>query len=202
MSEYVIHLFEFARTGGHAEGRVHVRDLPRMVTEVPPDVPETALDETVFHWRATGFERGEPRADGGKTIKPFLQLQIDGDMWLECQRCMTPYREPLSTDAVFEIVRSEAEADARPIEDDAPEPIVGSNDFDLRSLIEEELLLALPLVPKHPVCPDVHASLVTGADGQAEPSADETSDEDGESEKQSPFAVLAALKKPPDDGTH
>ena len=53
--------------------------------------------------------------------------------------------------------------------------------LDLRELIEDELLLALPLVPRHEVCP---TPLLAPADGEA-PVDD----------KPNPFAALAALKR-------
>lgn len=193
MREYVVNLFEFARTGMIAEGDVPVQELPRMLTEVPAAVPVTERSTVVFHWRAQGFERSEHRADGGMAVRQYLRLAVAGDMWLECQRCMTPYRHPMATETVFEVVRDEAQADACLADDTLPEAIVGSANFDLIELVEEELLLALPLVPKHEVCPEVHASLVTGPDGQAEPAEEDVQD------KPSPFAALAALKRVPSD---
>jgi uncharacterized protein len=53
--------------------------------------------------------------------------------------------------------------------------------LDLRSLVEDELLLALPLVPRHDVCP--------------EPLPLVDDDENAEPERANPFAVLAALKR-------
>lgn len=194
MREYVVNLFEFARTGMIVEGDVPVQELPRMLTEVPAAVPVTERSTVVFHWRAQGFEHSEHRADGGVAMRQYLRLAVAGDMWLECQRCMTPYRHPMATETVFEVVRDEAQADACLTDDTLPEAIIGAVNFDLIELVEEELLLALPLVPKHDVCPEVHASLVTGADGQAEQMPEEVQD------KPSPFAALAALKRVPGSG--
>ena len=80
-----------------------------------------------------------------------------------------------------------------------------SRQFDLVDLIEEELLLSLPLVPKHDVCPQVHESLSSGAGGElAGEAGEQSSDEgeggkDGEDGKPNPFAALEALKR--DGGT-
>jgi uncharacterized protein len=38
--------------------------------------------------------------------------------------------------------------------DESIDVIVGSRSCDIRDLIEDEALLALPQVPKHDVCPD------------------------------------------------
>ena len=193
MSEYVVDLFEFARTGRVAEGDVQLAALPRMVTEVPVEVSASAREQSVFHWRAEGVEKQVLRADGKPAVAQLLTLSVEGPMWLECQRCLTPYLAPLDSETTFEVVRDEAAAEARPLDDDELEALVGSKHFDLRELIEEELLLALPIVPKHEVCPSVHDSLATGGDGLAEP-APVPEEED----KPSPFAALAALKRSPD----
>ncbi|MDP1159869.1 YceD family protein, partial [Klebsiella variicola] len=54
--------------------------------------------------------------------------------------------------------------------------------LDARELIEDELLLALPLVPRHANCPQP----LPGAGEQAEPEAEQ---------RPNPFAALAALKR-------
>jgi uncharacterized protein len=77
----------------------------------------------------------------------------------------------------LEVVRSEAEADAAPLDDDEADVIVGSRTFDLITQIEDELLLALPVSPRHAVCPE--AILPEDVEPEKEPS---------------PFAVLANLK--------
>ena len=84
--------------------------------------------------------------------------------------------------------------------------IVGSRQFDLIDLIEEELLLSLPLVPKHEVCPEVHESLVSGVAG-AEGEGDEarrTKQARAMSPKRpNPFAALESLKRgEPGDKKH
>ncbi|WP_150625362.1 DUF177 domain-containing protein [Pandoraea captiosa] len=193
MSEYIVDLFEFARTGRVAEGDVQLAALPRMVTEVPAEVSATGRAQAAFHWRAQGAEKQVLRADGKPAVVQFLTLSVEGPMWLECQRCLTPYEAPLASETTFEIVHDEAAAEDRPLDEDELEALVGSRHFDLLELIEEELLLALPIVPKHEVCPTVHDSLATGSDGLAEP-APAPEEED----KPSPFAALAALKRSPD----
>ncbi|WP_150668670.1 YceD family protein [Pandoraea anhela] len=193
MNEYIVDLFEFARTGRVAEGDVQLAALPRMVTEVPAEVSASGRAQSVFHWRAEGAEKQVLRADGKPTVVQFLTLCVEGPMWLECQRCLTPYEAPLASETTFEIVHDEAAAEDRPLDEDELEALVGAKQFDLRELIEEELLLALPIVPKHEVCPSVHDSLATGSDGMAEPPPAPE-----EEDKPSPFAALAALKRSPD----
>ncbi len=95
---------------------------------------------------------------------------------LQCQRCLGPV--PLALDAVVSLamVWSETEIPALPSRYDGL--VVGQDPSDLRELVEEELLLALPLVAAHEpgTCP-----AGSGAEGP----------EPGMSQRNAnPFAVL------------
>ena len=62
-----------------------------------------------------------------------------------------------------------------------PEKVVGSHHFDLLAQIEDELILSVPYVPKHEVCPGAQAKV---SDALDEPAV----------KRPSPFAVLEQLK--------
>ncbi|PSB91652.1 hypothetical protein BZL35_00869 [Candidatus Pandoraea novymonadis] len=191
---YIIDLFEFARNGRLVTGDVHLMALSRMLTAVPEDVAEAELASQVFHWRIEGFENLVPRVNSMPQSELFLKLALNGPMWLECQRCLMPYQEFLTSETTFKIVTHEVKADdISLVGQDKFEVLVGSKQFDMKILIEEELLLSMPIVPKHSVCPVVHASLVTGSDGLVEP-LPQTSKK--KREICSPFSVLASLKRP------
>jgi uncharacterized protein len=98
---------------------------------------------------------------------------------LQCQRCLQPVDVPLEVDRAFRFVRGEDAAAALDAEadDDVLELTRG---FDLRDLVEDELLLALPLVPRHRDC-----TVPRPAPDDAPPTTAEAH----------PFAVLAALKR-------
>jgi uncharacterized protein len=187
-------VFEFARSGRQAAGVVRVSQLPRMLNEVPAEVPEAGRD-TAFTWQAEGSTQPELQDDGTEGPQPYLRLAIHGVAWLECQRCLAPYEQAFNVDSIYRIVATEAEADEFPLEEDEVEVIVGSRQFDLVDLIEEELLLSLPLVPKHDVCPQVHESLVSGASGEEGEVAEQEPGAAGdEPERPNPFAALRSLK--------
>lgn len=183
-----VDVFEFARNHHEAAGDLSLDAMPRMVAEVPADAP---APRAPFAWRLCGSVTKVPTADGEREER-WLALTVTGSLWLECQRCLAPYEQALAVEARYAVVDTEAEADARPMDDDEADVIVGSRQFDLVDLIEEELLLSLPLVPKHDVCPSVHVSLLTGVDG-SESSFDDTEAPE-ESEKPNPFAALESLK--------
>jgi uncharacterized protein len=75
------------------------------------------------------------------------------------------------------------EATAAALDDEAEEDIlVISRDFDALSLVEDELILSLPLVPLHEVCPE--AIPMSAVDPEFEEAA----------ARPNPFGVLAGLK--------
>ena len=90
--------------------------------------------------------------------------------------------QPVEVDRWFRFVADEATADAED-EESEEDVLVMEPRFDLHSLIEDELLLALPLIPMHDVCPEP----VRMSAGELPESA--------ETEKPHPFAALAALRK-------
>lgn len=199
---HALDIFEFALSGRQAAGGLRLSRLPRLSNEVPADAPDR---DTALTWQAEGSTQPELQDDGSEAAQPYLRLAVHGSAWLECQRCLAPYEQAFDVDAIYRLVATEEEAEEYPLDDDELDVIVGSRQFDLVDLIEEELLLSLPLVPKHDVCPQVHESLSSGAGGEsAGGEGEESSDEDeggerGEGGKPNPFAALESLKR--DGGT-
>ena len=168
-------LFAFIRAGEQVSGVVGLADMPRLLAEQAADVPADA--NTQFRWQMQGLMREEASAGQSARQRLFVDLEVEGAVWLQCQRCLKAYEQPLPVHTRLEVMRSEAEADSAPLDDDEADVIVGSRSFDLITQIEDELLLALPVSPRHAVCPD------------------EALPETAEAEKKpSPFAVLATLK--------
>nr|WP_315598060.1 DUF177 domain-containing protein [uncultured Cupriavidus sp.] len=181
-------LFAFCRKGGNVASEVPVRDLPRILAETAANAPASAAEE-VFQYSLAGFVREEAVEPGAPVSQRlFVDVTVNGRVWLDCQRCLTVFAEPIATKMRFEVVASEAAAEEASMDDDELDVIVGSKKFSVLELIEDEVLLALPTAPKHVVCPTVHESLVTGADGEVEPEAAP------EEKRPSPFAALAGLK--------
>lgn len=131
-----------------------------------------------LHWTAQ-FEF-RTNATGEKSV--WLQLTVDTQLEQTCQRCLQPAATALHVDRAFRFVASEAmaEQDDENCDEDL---LVSSRTFDLAALIEDEVLLALPLVPRHDVCPVPVKTSVADADF------------DQLATKPNAFAALAALKK-------
>lgn len=132
-----------ADTGERLHGRLPGAGLSRLSQDVlrtPGDVDWSAQAS----WR--------PVAGGAPQL--WLHLHCRSDLAMTCQRCLQPTELVLEVDRALRFVRDEAEAerlDEDSIDDMLAMPVGGI--LDLPALIEDELILALPLVPRHEVCP-------------------------------------------------
>ena len=130
-----------------------------------------------LNWKANW--RGQTGAKG--SLEPCLELSLQVVLPMVCQRCMEGMDHAVDEQHGYRFVATEEQALD---EDDASEEdlLVLSREFNLRELIEDELVMSLPLVPKHAQCPkELHWSAM---DASFEP----------ESEKRKqPFANLQAL---------
>lgn len=124
--------------------------------------------------------QGESRPVAGGAAQIWLHLRASTQLWLACQRCLQPMRTSLSIERAILFVPGEDKAEAldAEIEDDV---LALPAALDLRALIEDELILALPLVPRHDACP-LPAGLPAAEQGAEQPA------------RPNPFAPLAALK--------
>lgn len=163
-----------AREGVPLSGQWLLGDLERLsgVTVTPPG--DAALEPV--QWRAQAKAMARPGAEP----QLWLDLSAQGAVWLQCQRCLQPMREPLEVERSFRFVRSEAEAEAEDLDSDE-DVLALPRALDLQALIEDELILSLPLVPRHEVCPE---PLPLPRDEPLE-----------EAPVANPFAKLAVLKR-------
>lgn len=137
-----------ARNGSVLSGQIALQDLPRWL-EGAPEWPAEASDiPQVLTWTL----RAEYRTLPGGHEQLWLHLDLSGQVPQVCQRCLSVYLQPVVVDRWFRFVADEAMADA---EDDSCEEdlLVWTPRFHVRDWLEDELLLALPLVPMHDACP-------------------------------------------------
>ncbi|MDT4829542.1 Large ribosomal RNA subunit accumulation protein YceD [compost metagenome] len=170
----------FTAAAATLDGADPVPGFARLVAELA-----TPATDAVVRWEATGEER--PGADGKAT--PWLHLDVEATVPLVCQRCLSPVDTELFVDRWFRFVADEATAEAQDEESDE-DLLVISRDFDLRGLIEDELLMEIPVMPVHDVCPTPVRLSSSDDDFQA-----------AEEAKPNPFAVLGALRpRKPEEG--
>ena len=75
------------------------------------------------------------------------QLELEGEAKFVCQRCLAPMTWPLASEAHVALVANERDADRVPQE---VETVHAPDDhIRIADLVEEELLLTLPIVPLH-----------------------------------------------------
>lgn len=169
-------LAAFARDGASLEGEWPATTLQRLADSAAPESPASGWP--AVRWRL----KGEVRQPKGGAAQTWLHLAAEAEVALTCQRCLQPVEEALEVDRWIRFVDTEAEAAA--LDADSDDDVLAlPRHLDARELIEDELLLALPLVPRHEECPQ---PLVHQDEGAAE---------EVEEERPNPFAKLAALKR-------
>ncbi len=139
----VIDVRAFCRGDATAQGSLALASLPRLATSL-----QGAADTNVA-WSA----HGELRPVTGAAPEHWLQLRANAVVPLQCQRCLQAYLQDLQVDRRFLFVAHESQAERldEELEDDV---LVMPVRLDLAELLEDELILALPLVPRHPgACP-------------------------------------------------
>lgn len=161
----------FADAAASLHGELDGRSLPRLA-----DALLTTSDAPApLHWRAQGgWRKLAPAAN-----LPGLSLSAKGSVPLQCQRCLGVVQVELAVDRAFAFAPDEAEA-ARLDESSDDDVLVASRALDLVELLEDELILALPIVPRHEDCQPPKVAHAT------QPTA--------EPDRQRPFEVLKALR--------
>ena len=113
----------------------------------------------------------------------FIAGRVETKLVLECQRCLEPMELPLGLDFRLGVVGGQQEAERLP---EGCEPLVvedgaAGRRVSLAALVEDELLLALPIVPRHE-----DTASCTQYRAEDSPRTQEPRD--------NPFAALAKLK--------
>lgn len=163
----------FAKASGQLDGHWPLARFDRLTESAVADALVPDAGEVDWHLR------GEARAMRGGEVQVWLHLRAATALPLECQRCLKPVDTALQIERSFLFVHGE-DAAAQLDADSDDDVLALTRALDLRELIEDELLLAMPIVPRHEVCPEPLPASTD--DGQVE-------------EKPNPFAALAALKR-------
>ena len=160
MSEQVVSdPLKFARGRQSLEGNLTVASMVRLKDGLASDVGKV-------EYRLIGFLN--------EVGAPCLRCQVSGTLKMICQRCLEPMNYALNVDSVLLLT-----TDANLLQNDdpeAPDVIMAQQDLPVADLVEEEILLVLPMAPLHAAgeCNAVSALSETG--------------------KLHPFAALARLK--------
>lgn len=158
----VMDALDFARNGGTHHGKIALSGLERLQDYLTDNSGEV-------QYAVTGALN--------RNAKPMLRIVVRGLINLRCQRCLGKYAHALDLQANLLLARDENEL-ARLDEDESVDCILATANMDVLALIEDEIILSLPLSPRH---------------GENECSIDKP-DSDDTAEEKPLFAALAALK--------
>jgi len=160
--------WRMAQNGIQLSGEISLDTMPRLC--------ESLLTDQGIVQVELAFEMDEVGT-------PYMKGQFQTEVSLTCERCLSEMRYALSTKCLLAMVMSESKIDELAEQYD-PWLLENNDPVALASVIEDELILGLPLVPRHQeAC--LPAEVWTSGE-------DETEEVD---KPASPFAVLSSLKK-------
>ena len=129
-----VDVIRLARERGVAAGDVDAHRLPR-VADLLADGPAS------IEWRIEGGADASGR--------PSLAVELTGAVTLTCQRCLAPFEWPIEQRTDVLLARDEREVAALDAANEA-EVVLAEGPVDPLTLVEDELVLALPFAPRHP----------------------------------------------------
>ena len=174
----------FARDGLSSQGQLTLAQFARLA-ELALSPLESSLkgsgQAAQVSWAIQA--KSVPVSSGDSQI--WMHLKADVDLPMQCQRCMGEVKLTLQANASFRFVADEATAEA---EDDESEEdlLVLVPELNVFELIEDELIMSAPIVPKHEICPTLVPMMAVDDAFEAALEA-----------RPNPFAALAKLKKKP-----
>ncbi len=124
---------QFAKSGESLSGSLRAEELPRLRDSLRPD-------DVAVQYRLAGVL---------SSGRPALRLRVEATTWLICQRCMTLYPEVLHLDNVLPVARNEAELERWESLDPLLDALIADPELDVATLVEDEILLSIPVVPMH-----------------------------------------------------
>jgi uncharacterized protein len=161
---------QLAARGARLTGTLPLKSMPRLV--------QTCRDGSGDVFVDLSFERGE----GEKVL--LMRGTLRANLRVICQRCLEGMDLQIEASPWLLLLRPEEGQDSL---DDEADILVTDKPLSLSALVEDELLLVLPMVPTHELseCPGkVYVRKEMGG-GRHE----------ADGEKKNPFAVLDRLKK-------
>jgi len=132
----VIDSVRFAREGGVVSGSIELSRLDRLVEHL-----ESGAGFAEFEVRG-GMEEG----------KALLTITVRAGLRLRCQRCLDGLDYPLAARSRLLLVEDGERWPADESTEERYDAIPAQRELDLVTLVEDEILLALPLAPRHETC--------------------------------------------------
>jgi uncharacterized protein len=124
---------DFAENGKQLDTQVPVAELPRLLDVL--DNPQGTL-----HFILKGGVDNQGR--------PILDVSIEGSCQLRCQRCLQGLDYAVQHEARL-LLCDQASLDELDDEEEEFEGILAEAHLDVLALLEDEILLGLPIAPRH-----------------------------------------------------
>lgn len=159
-SIHTIHNLEFAQKQLTLHGHFSVFTLKRLTETL--EISAQSAEAASIHFELKG--------DSKAFRHPSLHLHINAHLPAICQRCLSEMQIPIHLDFDYLISQTNISEHDAADENDETDWLEADAEMDLQTLIEDELLLALPIAP-------VHAHPCTSVSMQS-------------GEKPNPFAIL------------
>ncbi|GBG13031.1 uncharacterized protein NMK_0569 [Novimethylophilus kurashikiensis] len=130
----LINTLEFVEQSLEIHDKIRASDLPR-------------VQEVLFSGR--GDVEYRLVGSRGSRGKFYLQLDLRGTLGLMCQRCLNGLDYPFEIVRRFELVKDESDIPDSDLDDDDVDYLVIEPRLNVTDLVEEEVLLALPMSLRH-----------------------------------------------------
>ena len=147
---------QFARDRGVVSGTLEIGALPRLAA--------SGCLAATLRYRVSGGANAQGRS--------CLVVEASGPASLICQRCLGALEFEVAVSAELELAESEREIAAA---DDDVDRVLATRAMDVAVLVEDEVLLVLPMAPMHDRC--------------------EAGVDEREAQRARPFAALASLRR-------
>jgi uncharacterized protein len=164
-NQFVIDALDFVHNAGSLRGNVTPFDLERL-----RDYLVNGAGELAFSINGVIDKHG----------RPMLSIAVNGIVNLSCQRCLNELEHSLDLRIELLLVKNENEL-CRYDEDVSIDVILASDKLNTLALVEDEIILSLPISPRHTdiACQSTNRQKIhkSAANGH-------------------PFAALASIKQP------
>lgn len=171
------HAKTFIREGRTLSGHAQLHDFPRLQAETVLDAE--LQKQSHVEWRLQGQQR--QGVAGGQ--QDWLLAEASASIYMPCQRCLQPVAVALQTEQWFRFVDTPEQADLEDAESDE-DVLTYAEAEDAHALLEDDLLMALPMNVKHEAC-EFHlpqSTVNVAGDGLVQ------------EERKNPFAILEQLR--------
>jgi uncharacterized protein len=160
--DLLIHLDQLSDKPTVFEGQVDIEEFPRLEESL-------ATRELDLRYKVSALL--------DKQRRKVVSCIIEGFVFLTCQTSLEAFRHEILIDERLVLVDHESSLPPIEVESDAEDYLVADGPVDVLDLVEDAILLALPMIPRKPGIGDEALGLKD------------------EGARESPFAALAGLKK-------